>query len=345
MSLYKNWMFRWEKRLTLRDANRSVFPFDWGVEWLGNGASPPAPENPLARFKEFARDSLANSHDFYSPPEAGNFTLKDDLLSFSSPTPTPYPKNNTAYGRLFPARDRTRAVILVPQWNSDENSHVGLCRIFQKMGINAVRLTLPYHEQRLPPGMKRADFMVSPNIGRTIHATRQAILELRQIVHWLRREGYERIGVMGTSLGSCVAYLAFIHDRNISTGVFNHVSAFFADAVWTGLSTRYVRSGLEGNISLEDLRRCWAPISPWYFIEQLENDDRPHLLINAKYDLTFLPELTQLVFDRYAEKKIRLDRAVLPCGHYTTARFPFNYLDGWHICRYLQRRLRLGEHG
>jgi hypothetical protein len=31
---------------------------------------------------------------------------------------------------------------------------------------------------------------------------------------------------------------------------------------------------------------------------------------------------------------------VLPCGHYTSATFPFNYLDGWHMCRYLVNQLK-----
>jgi hypothetical protein len=32
-------------------------------------------------------------------------------------------------------------------------------------------------------------------------------------------------------------------------------------------------------------------------------------------------------------------RVILPCGHYTLAHFPFNYLDGWHMCRYLRSQL------
>ena len=80
---------------------------------------------------------------------------------------------------------------------------------------------MPYHEQRLPPDMKRADYMVSPNIGRTVHATRQAVLEVRQLVTWLKEQGYERIAVVGTSIGSCVTYLAFVHDPSICTAVFN----------------------------------------------------------------------------------------------------------------------------
>ena len=49
---YQNWMHDWETRLTTRDTNRIVRPFDWGVEWTRgwpgvNGAGPePHPSKP-----------------------------------------------------------------------------------------------------------------------------------------------------------------------------------------------------------------------------------------------------------------------------------------------------------
>jgi hypothetical protein len=187
--------------------------------------------------------------------------------------------------------------------------------------------------------MRRADYMVSPNVGRTAHSVRQAVLEVRQLVRWLTSQHYRQIGVVGTSIGSCVGYLAFTHDRSIATGVFNHISSHFADAVWTGLSTRYVRWGLEGHIELAQLRQCWALLSPWQFVERLAADHRDHLLIMAKYDLTFLHELGRQILSRYRDLKLPINLVELPCGHYTTAHFPFKYLDAWHICRFLRRQL------
>ena len=335
MTLYARWIHGWERRLTMRDTNRRILPFSWGTEWLENGDSN---GNPLDSLKEHAGRVLSWSDDFFRPPPLTDCRLNGDELTFTTPTPTPYPACNTVHCRLFPAPTIKAAVIVIPQWNADSNSHVALCRILQKLGLTAIRLTLPYHEDR-GLGTKRADHMVSPNIGRTLHAIRQAILEIRQLTSWLHDQGYERVGVAGTSIGSCMAYLAFVHDPLISTAVFNHVSAFFADVVWTGLATRYVRWGLENHVTLEDLRQCWAPISPYHFIARLKSNQRPHLLISARYDLTFPPPLSEKVFRCYEENQVPCDRAVLPCGHYTTAKFPFVYVDGWHICRYLHKHL------
>lgn len=337
MRLYDRWIESWERRLTLKDRNRRILPFSWGLEWIGERTGP---ENrPLDVFKNWAGKILHETEKFYAPPDIQQVRIEGDTLSFDSPLTSDVKENNRAICRIFRANSRKKAVIVVPQWNSDRSSHVTLCHILRRLGMTTVRLTLPFHENRKPQGMPRADLMVSPNLGRTIYATRQAVLEVRQIVGWLKAEGYQQVAVMGTSIGSCVTYLAFVHDDRILTGVFNHVSPFFADVVWWGLSTRYVRWGLEGYIALEDLRDCWAPISPWYFIPPLKKNWRPHLMITADYDLTFLPELSEKVLDRYDELDIAYQRVRLPCGHYTTGQFPFKYMDGWHICNYLRQQL------
>ena len=336
MSLYGRLIYARERKLTLRDTNRRVFPFEWGVKWLGHDVT----RSPLQELKDYAARSVANSRQFFDPGPMKDARLENGCLTFSTPQPTPYDFNNRVSCRLFPAEGKGAAVVVVPQWNADPNGHVGLCKVLQKLGMTAARLSMPYHDDRRPPGMERADYMVSPNVGRTLHATRQAVLETIQVAGWLRGQGYQQVAVMGTSIGSCISYLAFIHDPLISCGVFNHVSSYYADVVWRGLSTRYVRWGMEQEISLEDLRDCWAPISPVHYIHLLSGDRRPHRLITAKYDLSFPPDLTEFVFQEYDRLGMDYDRINLPCGHYTTATFPFSWLDGWHICSYLYRKLK-----
>ena len=95
------------------------------------------------------------------------------------------------------------------------------------------------------PRLQRADYHVSSNVGRTIHAGRQSVIDVRACLDWLAAQGYERIGILGTSLGSCVAFIAAAHDPRIRVGIFNHVSMYFSDVVWTGLSTQNVRQGFQ----------------------------------------------------------------------------------------------------
>ena len=78
-------------------------------------------------------------------------------------------------------------MLVLPQWNSDENGHVGLCRLLAMNGMTALRLSLPYHDRRMPPELARADYIVSANVARTVQVCRQAVLDARRAIAWLRR--------------------------------------------------------------------------------------------------------------------------------------------------------------
>ena len=142
---------------------------------------------------------------------------------------------------------------------------------------------------------------------------------------------------MGTSLGSCLSMLTMSHDARIRTGAFNHVSPYFADVVWRGLSTEHVRRGLDGHVTLDALREYWMPISPWPFIERVKG--RPILLVYARHDLTFPVDLSESFLREFDRRGVRHETAVLPCGHYTTGRTPFKFLDGYHLVKFFLKRL------
>ena len=102
----------------------------------------------------------------------------------------PAPENNRRHDTLLPGPhpqrgERRRAVLVLPQWNADEEGHVGLCRLLARFGMSALRLSLPYHDTRMPPELTRADYIVSANIVRTLEVCRQAVLDARRAIAWL----------------------------------------------------------------------------------------------------------------------------------------------------------------
>ena len=328
----------WEQRLASVDTNRVVRPFEWGLDWLDLAVDG---DDPRRLVTSWAGEATASSDQFFSAPPLPSFERDGDHVRFPSALQTPYANNNTVVIRVFepdrPTPGPRRAVVVLPQWNADPEGHVGLCRLFARFGLTAVRLSLPYHDARRPRELERAEYIVSSNIGRTLHANRQAVLDARRAVDWLEAEGYERIGIMGTSLGSCLSMLTMAHDPRIVAGAFNHVSPYFADVVWRGLSTLHVRKGLEGHVTLDDLRACWMPISPWPFIDRVNG--RAVLLVYARHDLTFPVDLSRLFLAEFARRGVAHETAVLPCGHYTTGRAPFKFLDGYYLTRFLVKRL------
>ena len=328
----------WERRLAAAAEHRVVRPFEWGLDWLE--AVEHDEGDPVERLVEWSSHRVANSDKFFELAPCGDYTLDGNRLMFPSAVRTPHPENNTVYGRFFPKaseRGRRRAVVVLPQWNADADGHIGLCRLLNRFDITALRLSLPYHDARMPPELRRADYIVSSNVGRTMQVCRQAVLDARRAIGWLASQGYESIGILGTSLGSCLAMLTAAHEPLVRAAALNHVSPYFADVIWEGLSTEHVREGLTGKIELDALRRIWMPISPFPYIDRVRG--KKVLLVYARYDLTFPLTLSKMLVAEFKNRGIDPEVAVLPCGHYSTGVSPFKWIDGFILCRFLNRRL------
>ena len=100
---------------------------------------------------------------FDTPPTTDyDFAARTGELRFPSALTTPHPENNIVVARWFPAStsrppsrsrfggtsrrgkpgDRGPAVVVLPQWNSDAEGHVGLSRLLARCGVSALRLSL-----------------------------------------------------------------------------------------------------------------------------------------------------------------------------------------------------------
>jgi hypothetical protein len=351
--MLKRYMHRRERYYAMLNDDRVVRPFAWGSEFMnGNG------EDPRKFFHDLS-NQIAGSSEAYFAVDKGieyelqaatsqNYSsLKHELkaprkLSWTSTVETAWPENNIARAAFFPyEKNKRSAVLVLSHWNARAGSYFDLCRLLNRVGISALRLTLPYHEERMPPELTRADHLVAPNVGLTLQSVRQAVVDTRAAVRWLKQQGYEKIGIVGTSIGSCTAFLAFVHDMDIDVGCFNHVSGYFADVVWKGLSTYHVREALEKELSLEELREYWLPISPMTYMDRLASQPwRPQRYIYTLYDLTFPIDLSRDTMRELTRLGVKHDEVVLPCGHYTLGEKPWVWLDGYKIVQFCRNHLR-----
>jgi dienelactone hydrolase len=342
----------WEHRLASVAKDRVVRPFEWGLDWLPESVGTSGSD--AERVERWVDDVTADSHAFFTPPPTTDYVFdaaetssgEAGTLRFPSALTTPHAENNTVVGRWFPSagdeslltrRGRGRAVVVLPQWNSDAGGHIGLSKLLARFGVSALRLSLPYHDTRMPPELTRADYIVSSNVVRTVQVCRQAVLDARRAVAWLSSLGFERIGILGTSLGSCLSLLTAAHEPLIRAQALNHVSPWFADVVWRGLSTRHVREGLNGHIDLDRLRSAWRPISPFIYLDQVRHTRT--LLVYAKYDLTFPVDLSRDLVAEFEKRGLPHQVSVLGCGHYSSGKAPFKFVDGSLLTNFLVRNL------
>lgn len=374
--LYAKWMFAWETALTTRDTNRIVRPLEWGFDWLPPLAAADSYPDDLSRMTALSAQLVDHSDSFFGYATPTDFRLetrhpqlfptnvrpetlaqdaelkrkaasgeleKAQFLRFTSGVRTPHPENDHVNARWFPApppKDGSKprqALIVMPQWNADAFSHNALCEIFNRFGISCLRLSKPYHDIRRPAELERSDYACSANIGRTMAACQQAVVDIRSCCDWLNSQGYDQLGVLGTSLGSCYAFIAAAHDARLQVCAFNHASTWFGDVVWTGQSTRHIREGFaNAGLTQETLREVYLGISPMAYMERFAANPKQVLVVHAKYDLTFLEEFSQDVIRTFNAHQIDFTERMLPCGHYTTGETPYKYIDAWYLSTFIR---------
>jgi hypothetical protein len=301
-------------------------------------------------------ETLEEEREWKRRAEVGELR-REPFLRFTSALRTPYPENDVVNARWYEVKqtvDRRQvgsgknlrpkqAMIVMPQWNADAFSHNALCEMFNRFGISCLRLSKPYHDVRRPTELERSDYAVSANVGRTIAACRQAVVDIRSCMDWLSEQGYEQFGVLGTSLGSAYAFIAAAMDPRLRVCAFNHASTQFGDVVWTGQSTRHVKAAFEhAGLTQDSVRAMFAGVSPMSFMEQFAatgTSGIPHpdslprrtLVVYAPYDLTFIEKYSLEVLKNFDAHGVGYVAKMLPCGHYTTGETPYKYLDGWYL--------------
>ena len=178
MNWFARRIHRYEQRRWKTDDNRLVRPFAWGLEHIGGPAEHP---NPAEFLRQYAQRAIENSQEWYSTTPATDYRLdNENVLTFTSSVESPWPENNTVHAQFFPARRRGPAVLILPNWNAKWHGQRGLGEWLQRIGISALKMSMPYHDRRMARGHERADQLVGPDIGLTLQANRQAVQDARR---------------------------------------------------------------------------------------------------------------------------------------------------------------------
>jgi hypothetical protein len=327
---------RYEHMRWAQEPNRRVLPFAWGLEHVGGDAKDP---NPRAFLNRFVEGTLARSDEWFGVRPADDYVLRDGVFTFTSQIASPWPENNRVHGQVFRARKNGPAVVVLAQWNARWHEQQDICRWLNRLGITAVKMSLPYHDRRAVPEHPRGDHLVGPNIGLTLEANRQAVLDVRRTLRWLERQGYGPLGIVGTSIGSSIAFVTMCHEPALRAGAFLHVATYFGDVVAYGLTTSNVWESLQVKVSHEELRRYWSPISPYPYIPKLNGTRKKILAISGRYDPTFWPEFTNEFLHEVQRDGLQIETLSLPCGHYSLGVAPFKYAVGYRLGTFLLQAL------
>jgi hypothetical protein len=342
MNFFEERIRRYEHMRWAQEQNRRTLPFSWGLEHIGGDANA-GDSDARAFLDNFVEQTIAHSDDWYAGTPAADYSLSaDNVLTFTSQIASPWRENNRVHAQLFRSRHNARggpAVVVLAQWNARWEEQQAVCRWLSFLGITAVKMSLPYHDRRAIPDHPRGDHLVGPNIGLTLQANRQAVLDVRRTLRWLEQEGYDRLGLVGTSVGSCIAFITTCHEPAVRASAHLHAAAYFGDVVANGITTKNVWESLQASVNPEELRRYWLPISPFPYIARLDGTNRKILAITGRYDPTFWPEFTDEFLRAIRRQDVHFESLSLPCGHYSLGVGAFKYAAGYRFGNFLRRML------
>jgi len=336
-----NWLDRWDERRALR-GEEGKKPTDFALD--AERAFPGAKKiTSIEEFCALADQAVADPAFFDEPSVSDHgFERLNGWLKFPSDISTDIEQNNVVSAKITESGSFDQAMVIFHHWNASARNRQ-IVNFFSQRGITVVEIAMPYHFERSRPGSVHADYMLSPNLGRTIQSVRQAVLDGRKLIRWLKSEGYREIAVLGMSLGSWVAAIVAAHDLAVSKASLFLTAGSLADMVWTGRATRSIRDSLEPEIELTDLRRAWSPLNLENYAHGLARPDLDLQVVLAKRDRVVLPEISQRFMQRLREAGAQPNILELNCGHYSLAVPPYILLAGLSLKRFLSRPDKLAR--
>lgn len=331
--MYYSWLDRWDERRTRRrDHEKRVTGLELDTELAFPSARSSDGDE---EFYRLAEQAVTDSPSFFGLDDCLPQTGREDVwLSFPSSVATETIDNNTVRAKLTTAKASNHALVVFHHWNATSRNSQ-LAKFFAWRGFAVFEIAMPYHLERERPGSTHADYMLSPNLGRTVRSIRQAVVDGRQLIRILKRDGYDKVSVLGISLGSWVAGLIAAHEPAVTKATLFLTAGNLADMVWTGSATRHIRTSLEGSIDLARLRRAWAPLSLSSYPERLARPGLELQMVLARRDRVVLPDLSQDLIARIEHAGVKPMVQWVNCGHYSLSLPPYILSAGISASKFL----------
>lgn len=271
--------------------------------------------------------TLAQAPTWSQRPEAINFepwrlVRKTEFLteydqSFPSALPSGIKENDEVRLKVFVPTDvisPPRVVLILHYWGA---THLmleqGMAEKMAERGIASVIMTLPYHLSRTPPGSRSGELAIRPDADSMIAMMRQSASDVERTLDWVASRpefGRGPVGLVGTSLGALIAALARGIDSRIGPSAFLLGGVDLAGIVWHSSRVVAHRDILRRAGFTEDtLRERLEPIEPGSF---LHADDRPSLVVGARFDTVIPRKSTERLIDALGNAEV----VWIDTGHY-----------------------------
>ena len=207
-------------------------------------------EEPLAISGQAAREQTRNSERFFAG--AQNDSLMNGAaapfsLSWQSSIRTAFAENNRVHVHLFPCARGWSAPTILMLHALMSASDVGYrlwAKRFNERGWNACFVHLPYHYSRRPRGFFNGELAISADLVRTAEGLRQGVVELRQLMEFLRERGSREFALWATSYGGWIGALLLAVEHDFRFAAFMAPIVNIEHAIWKSPAAARLRAEL-----------------------------------------------------------------------------------------------------
>ncbi len=227
-------------------------------------------------------------------------------LRYPSPVKSSTPENNTVHAEYYrPAgKGPFPAVIVLDITGGNQMLSRHISNHFARHGVAGLFVQMAYYGPRRPAGSKLR--LLSPNLPHTIKAVTQTVLDLRVAACWLESRPEvdgQRLGIMGTSLGSFMAALtAEMEPRLGRVSVLLGGGGFIDGYADHPLAAPYFKVFEKLGGKKETLKKFIAPIDPITCAANLKK--RKLLILAASRDDIVPPRMARLLWEASGKQKI-----------------------------------------
>ncbi len=238
-------------------------------------------------------------------------------VTFPSPVVTECKENNTVHAEYYRPREKgpLPCVVVLDITGGDQTLSRTISTALSQNKVGALFVQMAYYGPRRPKGSPLR--LLSMNYQHSMAAVRQTVLDIRRAAAWLEQRPEvdpQRIGILGTSLGSFMGSLAAEMEPRfrrvvVLLGGGGLVEAYYDDP--RAAAARWLWEALGG--TREKLIALIAPADPLTCAANLK--DRKLLIIAGKRDEIVPPRATEALWKASGEQKI----VWYDCTHYGAA--------------------------
>lgn len=258
----------------------------------------PTPKIPEIQFEQI------DSRDNYS---VGRYQFRSEISGNGD-------SNAFATGEYFKKKNSSTetSVVFVHGWrmNGFSKFYNIYLDVLKEKGYHIYTIELPHHFSReSKTSLYNGELMVTTNIDSTLLSMKQAITDLRALIHYLKSKN-NRVILLGLSLGGVFANLTAVLEEKIDVLISVMYANSIPFSIWNSIPGKYIKKDFVAhNFTYEKLKEYWAIMIPSNFKPVIPKEKM--LLISGIYDKYVLLEDTSLLWETWDKPQ----RLLFRCGH------------------------------